>query len=141
MRQSRPFARSHRYRFRKIYEINCTLSVHKPNHLDKAQCSLPRKLTYNLATNPNPLNVSVCDSGKQSALSTVTTSPAHTPTQQQYVPHNGCFGEYPLPRLTCQRLTADHRCRITSCKWVYHVRHRTCSKRPLGPAAVVAQQR
>lgn len=64
---------------------------------------------------------------------------ASTTTSQ--VPHNGSLGEYPLPRLTCQRLTADHHCSDP----LVIVRSADSIKRslsePLGTRAGVAHKR
>lgn len=74
-----------------------------------------------------------------------TSAPNSTSIRTHQVPHNGCFGEYPLPRFTCQRLTADHHCRDPLTSYNNGKLNQTLVQRwlarPLGIQPGVAQQR
>lgn len=63
------------------------------------------------------------------------------PTATSQVSHNGYFGEYPLPRLICQRLTADHHCRDPPFPFHYGRLIKRLPSHPVGCRAGVVRTR
>lgn len=133
-----------------VPSVSCQQTCELPGIENEGQLAVPATFSSQVTQRMFQPSINITDRIQPTSSGGNLSYPQHPlviPTNQRLqhhrVPHNGCFGEYPFSRFTCQRLTANHNCRdpptTIPCGKLNQTLFQCCLASPFGIQPGVAQ--